>query len=225
MKTKKRIAAIVVTTLLTVGMTLNFSGCSKESTMGPSVEKEQSSSAFTLSKGKGSGKGNPNNTGNEPGSNAKGSGKQARDLAANTYPQSTEMTLCYDQGIRGYCGGTMKLANGSQFHVDSNVLIPANGNGVKKPVTITMQVNKIENSKGMVLEFTFGPSGTQFSVPAEIRLDWTDLRLNNNQEPEFYYIDKFNNYIKQNPDQVDKGNRKVVLCVDHFSRYALAHSE
>ena len=50
METKRRIAAVAVTALLTVGMTLNFSGCSKESTMGPTIDKEGSSQVISLAK-------------------------------------------------------------------------------------------------------------------------------------------------------------------------------
>jgi hypothetical protein len=41
METRKRIAATVVTALLTVGLALNFSGCSKENALGPIIENEK----------------------------------------------------------------------------------------------------------------------------------------------------------------------------------------
>jgi hypothetical protein len=221
MKTRKRITALTITALLTVGMTLNFSGCSKETTMGPTLEQEQK--VDSLAKGKGKALGldkQEENTNN-------GVGQDKQDQVRNSYPQNDEKELIWDEEAGAYEGGTLRVANGSQFHISDYVAIPPNGisNGKKRPINITMNVNKVSNAHGEVLEFTFGPSGTHFLEPAEIRLNWEDLGLKNNEVPDFYYIEENGEYKKQNPSKVDKGNKWLYLYVDHFSRYALAHSE
>ena len=206
MKTRRRIAALTVTALLTVGMTLNFSGCSKESAMGPSIE-QKSNQAASLAK---------SNNGK-----AKGKNKQTAPVQIN-YPQEAELTLVYDKEMRGFIGGNMHVLNGSKFHVNNCSFTPPNGMPKKKPVTITMKVDKIGEGSNAQLIFTFGPSGSEFNPPAQIRLNWQDLGIN---QPKLYYIKGQDKYEEMSPDHIDISNKTMILYVDHFSRYALAHSE
>ena len=72
---------------------------------------------------------------------------------------------------------------------------------------------------------TFSPHGTQFSLPAELTLRWDDFGIDPDDVPTLYYIEDDGTYSEQTPDHIDVGNKFLVIYFDHFSRYALAHSE
>jgi hypothetical protein len=203
METKRRIVAVAVTALLTVGMTLNFSGCSKETTMGPTIEKEQK--VVSLAKS----------------NNGKAKGKDKQINTPINYPQEDEMTVVYNKELKGFIGGNMHVLNGSKFHVFDLSFTPPKNGPKKKPVTLTMKVEKEGEGNDQELIFTFGPSGCEFSPAAEIWLNWEDLGFD---DVKLYYI-QGNKYIEQEPDVYESTNRRLKLKVSHFSRYALAHSE
>ena len=220
METRKRITAIVITALLTVGMTLNFSGCSKESTMGPTIEEEQSSSVLSLAKGKGSGKGQINN--NENGNN---SGNQSINNESNSssenWTKEASKKFKYVKGLGYYKGGNIKI-NGTQtqFNFEDNSLTPPEDTKFGKSVTITMKMEY--NSTDNELIFTFGPHGCKFSPNAKLRLDYKALGVD---VADLYYIEDDGSRTLQAPEQVSANKRFVMIKIDHFSRYALAHSE
>ena len=120
---RKAITAVVVG-LMTVGMTLNFSGCSKESTMGPTNEKEQSlySQNAGESVSKALFKGKPKKLGN--------------------YPQSTTCEVVYSIEFDRYSGAKFNLNNGSSFRFPSNSLIPSSEIPWDQNVTLTWSAEK-----------------------------------------------------------------------------------
>ena len=201
METKRR---IVVVGLLILGMTLNFSGCSKESTLGPENGIDQE---LNLAKIK-----------------DKIITTSETDVSAQqvitSYQQKTSVTVVWDKEERCYESAKLELANGSVFKLKEGSLTPPPGTKARRPVTLTMEVDFDQAKNELV--FTFGPHGSQFSPRAEICLNWRDLGIN---KAKLFYIDENGNYIQQNPDQMDVKDKKMYLYVDHFSRYALAHSE
>lgn len=136
--------------------------------------------------------------------------------AAGAYPQYGEKTFTYSNGVKGYGGGTMRVQNGSWFHLEDGALTPPPGTSFGDPVTVTMLIerDKFRNQ----LTFTFGPSGTTFEPPAEVWLDWQDLHTS---AVRLYYIDDAGNYIEQQPEAIDYQGNKLKIYIDHFSRYAI----
>ncbi len=68
------------------------------------------------------------------------------------------------------------------------------------------------------LVFTFGPHGSLFHPPVELRLDWSKFK--DLGTPDLYYIQDDGDYALQKPDHVDTQGKFVILYLDHFSRYA-----
>ena len=202
MNTRKRFAALTVTALLTTGMALNFSGCSKESPIGPTSQTDQK---LTLAKVK-------DKTITEI-------DVSTQEVLAN-YPQKASVTVEWDKVDGCYESAKMEIANGSVFKLKEGSLTPPPGTKDKKPVTLTMEMDFDQEKNELI--FTFGPHGSQFSPRAEICLYWQELGIN---KAKLFYIDDNGDYIQQEPDQMDVKSKKMTLYVDHFSRYALAHSE
>ncbi len=142
------------------------------------------------------------------------------------YPQFALMRL----GLIGklFEGGDLKVKNGSSFHVAEGALIPPITSLLRrllKVVTVSMEVDLVEDleipQQGRVkaLVYTFAPSGSQFDPPADAWFDFSDL---NSPNAKVYYIAKDNNYIELEPAKVDLVNKRLLLKVHHFSRYAVA---
>ena len=129
-------------------------------------------------------------------------------------------TFDFDTLENVYNGGVLQIGNknGSNFHVNGATIIPPANIPWGDPVTITMSMEL--NAAGNELIFDFGPSGTQFTKPARIKLDYSFLGGDN---PQLYYVDKEGNYIEQEPDQINRRKKFLYLYVDHFSRYSVAY--
>ena len=195
---------LVLVTFLLVGLSMNFGGCSNDSIFQPEVNENQSDDEMTLNKI------SPENP--------------SYDIMENlpsSYPQYISCVVFYQAGQNAYLGGIMNVPGGSMFKLAGGSLIPPADISYGEDVILTMEVNKVKIKGNEVLEFTFGPHGSEFITPAEVTLDWTDLGID---IANLYYIDDNNNYIPQTPDQIDVKNKKITLYLSHFSRYALAHS-
>ena len=200
MKTiRKFLGTNVVTGLLFAGLTLNFNACNEQSPLQSSTSVADVS-LTTL-----------------------GKRLDRRDDSAVTYPQSAARTFHYGMGSddtgEGYEGGNIMLSNGSTFHIEHGALTAPKGTQLDADVTITILVEKDEVNNELV--FTFGPSNCQFSPAAEVWLDWTDLGSNN---VKLFYIDSDGNHNEQTPDSIDRKGKRMLLRIEHFSRYALAWS-
>ena len=199
MKTMKRLVSTIVLPVLA----LTFNACSEQSPLTPDYS-DTAAAKFILGK------------------NA-GDRLDRRDDSAVTYPQSASRTFHYGMGSddtgEGYEGGNIMLPNGSAFHIEHGALTAPKGTQLDADVTITILVEKDEVNNELV--FTFGPSGCQFSPAAEVWLDWTDLGSNN---VKLFYIDSDGNHNEQKPDSIDRKGKRMLLRIEHFSRYALAWS-
>jgi len=144
----------------------------------------------------------------------KGSNNRPNDQSA--YPQSGSWTVSYKENTGGYQGGNLNIPNGSSFQIENGSLTAPSYMPFGADVTITMEAELRKGGKELV--FTFGPSGCQFSPAAEIWFDWTELRTTN---PKLYYIESNGNYVEQTADYIDISNNRMMIKVDHFSRYAV----
>lgn len=133
-----------------------------------------------------------------------------------SYPQSASLTLS-TKGNGSYKGGKINVPGGSSFHVRNGAFIPPKRTLEGADVTLTMFAERSEYNYNEII-FTFKPSGSQFNPSAEVWLDWNDLGSPN---ATLYYIDENDNYIPQEPDDVDLQGKRLKLSIDHFSRYAI----
>lgn len=117
-----------------------------------------------------------------------------------------------------YNGTSVNIPAASFFKFENGALTPPAGTPLGADVEITMEVDLVKYKGDNYLEFTFGPSGCQFSPNATVTLDWSLLEFFNIT---LYYIDG-NNYIPMAPDEIDIINKKVTIYINHFSRYALS---
>ena len=143
--------------------------------------------------------------------------KPSDDSNANyNYPQSGSIEVSYWDIKNMYKGTSITIPNGSNFSLAAGALTPPPGTPFGDPITITMDVEIDEANNELI--FTFGPSGCSFSPAAEVEFDWTDLGF---ESANLYYIDNNGNYIPQTPASVSIRNKKMMINVDHFSRYAI----
>ena len=82
-----------------------------------------------------------------------------------------------------------------------------------------MAVTKDQESNELI--FTFGPHGCEFILPAELCLSW---KFTNSNNARLYYLDKHGNKREHLPDQIDIKNKRMIININHFSRYAVAYS-
>ena len=133
MKTLKRLAVVITIGLLTIGFTLNFSGCSKDSPLQPNKSDNQiSEEKFSLAK-----------------------------PAAGAYPQETWRTYQYKKN-KGYSGGNMQVNSGSTFHIEEGALTPPSEIQIGDPVKLTMTVERDKFRTELIFTFgphgsTFDP--------------------------------------------------------------------
>ena len=197
MKVLKRMITSSLAVLLAAGMTLNFGGCSKDSPVGPTVDTDQQADFQVLAKKGGKGK---------------GKGKGGKSSTVGSTIEQGSMTVKYSKRKKAYKGGHISLSQGSKFDVDKGSLTPPS-ELMKQDVTITMNVIQDANN-GLVFEF--GPSGSHFAPAATVRFRY------DGSNPKLYYINNDGSYVEQQPDEVDKKNKWLVLKINHFSRYAVA---
>ena len=133
-----------------------------------------------------------------------------------SYPMSQEVIFLWVNPKKGFQGGQLKVENGTTFIFSGGSLTPPAG-WTEDRITLSMEVDKDPVKNELI--FTFGPSGCQFSPAAEVWFVYKDLGVT---APVLYYIDANGNYIPQTPDYIDFRGNKMLLKIDHFSRYAIA---
>ena len=180
----------LTTAALVTGLALTFNACTEQSPVAPG-ENGADASITTLAK--------------------RGHKDKNKD---KNYVVSGSTTLKFKK--RAYKGGKIQLKQGSKLTIAKNSLTPPPGTPAGAKVTITMNVELVNGE----LIFTFGPHGSQFDPPAELRIDYGDLGV---ELPALYYIEN-GEYVKQAPDHVDTKGKFMLLHFNHFSRYAVAWS-
>jgi len=130
------------------------------------------------------------------------------------YPLFTDLTfLANSKG--SFQGGQLKVENGTTFSFKSGSLTPPSG-WTDDRIILTMEVERDTNDNE--LQFKFGPSGCQFNPSATIWFNYEDLGIS---APKLYHVDSDGNYIEQSPEKIDYRGNKMLIKVDHFSRYAI----
>ncbi len=141
-------------------------------------------------------------------------GKTKGKESQYNYPLYTDVTfLANSKG--SFQGGQLKIENGTTFSFKSGSLTPPSG-WTDDRITLSMEIDK-DITKNELL-FTFGPSGCKFNPSAVIWFNYADLGIS---APKLYYVDSNGIYIEQSPEQIDYRGNKMLISVDHFSRYAI----
>ena len=135
----------------------------------------------------------------------------------SSYPQFGTYTFYYWKPKDAYRGGTLVCPNGTLLDLTACSLNPPPEIPWGQDVTIAATIDRDDIKNELIFEF--GPEGCKFSPSAKVFLDYGDL---GSGIPTFFYIDDNGNYIEQEPDDIDLTNKKVILYIDHFSRYAVA---
>jgi hypothetical protein len=136
----------------------------------------------------------------------------------SNYPQAAKGIVYYDSNKNQYKGFAMSLPNHSSFILQPGALTPPEGTPLGADIKLTWLVEKDERNNELI--FTFGPHGCQFSPTAEVWFDYSDLGTG---EASLFYLEgkKKREVI---PESIDVGNGKMLIHIDHFSRYAIAFS-
>jgi hypothetical protein len=119
-----------------------------------------------------------------------------------------------------YSGTALGRVDSSVITICPSSLTPPSEESWGKNVTITMMIDR-DTVKNLLL-FTFGPSGCSFEPAADLWISWKALGTKN---ATLYYIDENNNYIEQEPVEVDYLGKRIKMKIHHFSRYAVAYSD
>ncbi len=132
------------------------------------------------------------------------------DSKISVYPMFGSYELKY--AGQGYNGGKLKLQDGSSFIMENNSITPPVDVLWGENFTITWLLEKVNGE----LIFTFGPHGTKFSPPATVWLDFSALGTDN---VSLWYIKDDGSRVQQKP--IDVQGNKLLIYIDHFSRYAI----
>lgn len=124
----------------------------------------------------------------------------------------------YNKETGLYSSAAINIPNGSFIRIPSKSLVPPSElKGTDVEIAMEVDVNFCNKE----ILFTFGPHGCEFTSPAELCLSWKDLGI---QKANLYYLDDENKRIEHLPDQVDDSKKRMILYINHFSRYAVAYS-
>jgi hypothetical protein len=198
MKAIKLIGNLVIISSLLLFIGSNFMGCSQESPVsmvGPQDHDIQSFAKRTVE---------PVDT--------------VVEEPVSNYPQSAKGIVYYDEIKNQYKGFAMSLPNHSSFILQPGALTPPEGIPLGANIELTWLVELDERNNELI--FTFGPNGCLFSPIAEVWFDYSDLGTG---EASLFYLEgkKKREVI---PESIDVGNGKMLIHIDHFSRYAIAFS-
>jgi hypothetical protein len=85
----------------------------------------------------------------------------------------------------------------------------------------------IQQYDANVLDVQFGPHGTRFKTPVELRIDFAGTHADPGRdqsperEPVFWYLDETVNRWVVIPSVTDWENKWIIVRLEHFSRYAV----
>jgi hypothetical protein len=118
-------------------------------------------------------------------------------------------------------GATLNLLN-------SSLVVPPGAVNATTDLTFTIMASMpqdLPNALGRIFEF--GPDGTVFQVPITLSLAFSDAghsgRSRELYNIRFYYFDEINDtWMPEQDPQIDWANRRLIVELSHFSRYAFA---
>lgn len=117
-----------------------------------------------------------------------------------------------------YTSVSIVISNGSFLKIPNKSLRPP-ADLIGNAVEITMTVTKDLECNELI--FTFDPHGCEFILPAQLCLSW---KTTNSKNAKLYYLDEEGNRKEHLPDQMDEKNKRMIIKINHFSRYAVAYS-
>jgi hypothetical protein len=191
METQKRITAIVITALLTVGMTLNFSGCSKDVTsLGPEMNEE-----FTKE--------------------VDNSNPYGFNILQSNAANSLAKEFVTEQQITPW-GGTIQVGD-EEHGISSLTFYPYS---VTQNVDVRFWWESTGFLEGGS-EFSPHGTQFFIPVRLQLSYKDTDLQGMNEDDLKIYYYNEDISVWEAQRTTVNKDNKVVVAWLKHFSRYAV----
>ena len=150
-------------------------------------------------------------------SNSQIGSNEARLIDGGLYENSS-FTSEYVGDEDFYTPVLIQISNGSFLRIPNKSLQPPE-DLFGQDVEITMTVTNDTTSNELL--FTFGPHGCVFTKPAELCLSWMTT---DSKKATLYYLDEEGTKKEHLPDQIDMVNKRMIININHFSRYAVAYS-
>ena len=151
-------------------------------------------------------------------------------LTDNSEPDAPEDQTYYSETGSGiaswwdnkeiYKGTGFDVPNGSSFGISNGALTAPAGTPYGQDIEIFMTIARDPVKNEHIV--SFGPHGCNFDPPAEVCINWSDIGT---AVPNLYYIDPDKGYVQQEPDAIYVYEKKMLLYISHFSRYAVAYSD
>lgn len=119
-------------------------------------------------------------------------------------------------GVVTPAGGVLNLLN-------SNIAFAPEALEQSTQISFSMRIQAPVGLPGALPRiYEFGPEGTTFKYPAILSVSFQDAGLTMPTEAMmyFYYHDEVNNQWIRQETQMDVANRRFVVRLEHFSRYA-----
>ncbi|MBC8235765.1 hypothetical protein H8E77_39965 [bacterium] len=114
----------------------------------------------------------------------------------------------YTEAVIGKKGGQLTLEKGTKLIIPEGALT--------EDVPISMEVI----SDGIArIDFHFGPHGTFFEQPVEIKMSWATLKSMNVDNLVLYYNDDVNGWQEESQAEFNKQHKSASVYVNHFSEY------
>lgn len=115
-------------------------------------------------------------------------------------------------------GGTLLLKS-------SRLVVPPGAVSETRRLTFTLATQApMGLSNALPRVYDFGPEGTKFKVPAELKVSFSDAGLGNNDPGDYrcYHFNEEGGAWEVQPTTVDRQAGMFVAKLSHFSRYAFA---
>ncbi len=126
-------------------------------------------------------------------------------------------TFHFNRMAHNYQGGSIEFPEGIIFKVPEGSIITPEHHPRHQDLTIDISIAYDKIREAYI--FTFGPSGTRFSKPAEI---WIKNGLLKIENPQIFFINESGKYIPQKSESFKFENEVLKFKIYHFSRYAIA---
>lgn len=122
------------------------------------------------------------------------------------------ITTYYTEGEIGPAGGQLKI--NLKNKETTKVRVPEGA--LKKDKLITMAITTDHETR---VDFEFGPHGTKFDKPVEIKLSWAYLGNNVKSDALILYYYDNGKWVEETTGKWEDNEKHVKLYIDHFSRY------
>jgi hypothetical protein len=202
MKRMMKKTGMIVATFVAIGLTMNFTGCSKENSIGPELKKSNENIAES-------------NIGKIKILSAKTDLSLAKGAADSVFTM--------EKFITRRDGGELVLGN--KYYGNSRITFDPFD--LPRNTTIQFEWAATGTFMGMLNSLEFGPHGTVFNKPVRVALSYrtADLTGVDENKLQMFYFNEETGIWELIGGRVDTEKKKIIVQLKHFSRYALAHSE